>query len=178
MKCLEAEGNTFEIISIGPRQERSRTVMRQISHLLGTKEAVSIENRSLRPRFLASAGAIFAGGEPESSRAAGRKHIPVEPSDVFSGASQVPDEHDPDQTSLIELFAITDEVANQLIPKRLWTECGTILRRWKNIGKNTWSCLPSIGPLCKAGSDGLGETRNPTGRKRAETPRFGVSALF
>ena len=39
--------------------------------------------------------------------------IPYESEDVFQHIVQMPDEHDPDQSSLIEDFSITDDVANR-----------------------------------------------------------------
>lgn len=68
--------------------------------------------------------------------------IPVEASDVFSSATQVPDEHDPDQTSLIEPFAVTDEVANRFY-SMFWGRTDVFARRGKKGGyfpqcKNRW----------------------------------------
>ena len=59
--------------------------------------------------------------------------IPVEASDVFSSATQVPDEHDPDQTSLIEPFAVTDEVANRFY-SMFWGRTDVFARRGKKGG--------------------------------------------
>jgi len=68
--------------------------------------------------------------------------IPYESEDVFQHIVQMPDEHDPDQSSLIEDFSITDDVANRFF-SLFWGRKDVYARRGKNGGyypqcRNRW----------------------------------------
>ena len=62
-----------------------------------------------------------------------KNHIPFESGHVFQNAPKVSDEYDPDQSSLIETFTVTDDIANRFF-SMFWGRKDVFARRGKNGG--------------------------------------------